>query len=56
MVGDLQSKTNSLRMALTAALEKGADVVGGVILIARLTVAENMQNKQTSVVVWRNLA
>jgi len=33
-------------MALTAALEKGADVVEELMLIARLTVAENMQNKR----------
>lgn len=30
-------------MALTAAFEKGAEVVVELILIARLTVAENMQ-------------
>ena len=36
-------KTHSLRMALTTALEKGADVVVEVIVEARLSVAANIQ-------------
>lgn len=37
------SQTYSLRIALTAAFEKGADVIDELILNARLSVDENMQ-------------
>lgn len=48
------TKTNSLRIAPTTALEKGAEVVGELILTARLSVAENMQMKsRVSFVVFK---
>lgn len=40
-----ENQTNSLRIALTVAFEKGADVVDELILTARRNVAENMQYK-----------
>lgn len=39
----MRMETHSLRMALTVAFEKGAEVVGKLILTARFNVAENIQ-------------